>query len=65
MLQYIAERLLSINEQKRWTDLPPTDEILRLKQDEEIFQTARLIKYVCYLIHDRHLLYTIAAVDIS
>ncbi|KAF8727619.1 hypothetical protein AX14_007203 [Amanita brunnescens Koide BX004] len=40
---YIAERLLSINEQKRWTDLPPTDEILRLKQDEEIFQTARLI----------------------
>jgi hypothetical protein len=47
--QYIAERLLSINEQKRWAEETPADETIKLKQDEEIFQTARLIKYVCHL----------------
>ncbi|KAK2459725.1 hypothetical protein APHAL10511_008259 [Amanita phalloides] len=40
---YIAERLLSINERKIWKDPPPMDETFRAKQDEEIFQTARLI----------------------
>ena len=49
MSQYIAERLLSINEQNRWAEETPADEAIRSKQDEEIFQTARLIKYVCHL----------------
>ena len=38
--------LLKINERKRWTDPPPQDATARAAQDEEIFQTARLIKYV-------------------
>ncbi|KAF8879290.1 heme peroxidase [Infundibulicybe gibba] len=40
---YIAENLLKINERRRWVDPPPTDEVARSKQDEEIFQTARLV----------------------
>ncbi|KAF8630934.1 hypothetical protein AX17_005291 [Amanita inopinata Kibby_2008] len=40
---FIAERLLSINERKRWTDPPPMDDVSRAKQDEEIFQIARLV----------------------
>ncbi|KAG7090385.1 hypothetical protein E1B28_009504 [Marasmius oreades] len=40
---YIADRLLKINERGRWTDPPPEDPTARAKQDEEIFQTARLI----------------------
>ncbi|KAF8878550.1 heme peroxidase [Infundibulicybe gibba] len=40
---YIADNLLKINERGRWVDPPPTDEALRVKQDEEIFQTARLV----------------------
>ncbi|KAF8878552.1 heme peroxidase [Infundibulicybe gibba] len=40
---YIAENLLKINERGRWVDPPPTDEVLRTRQDEEIFQTARLV----------------------
>ena len=44
--QYIAERLLSINEKKKWIDPPPTDVRLRAIQDEQIFQTARLVKCV-------------------
>ena len=35
--------LLKINERKQWSDPPPTDASARAKQDEEIFQTARLI----------------------
>jgi len=42
--QYIAKALLKENERKRWSDPPPTDKYLRERQDEEIFQTARLIK---------------------
>lgn len=38
--------LLSINERKQWTDPPPADEKAKALQDEQIFQTARLIKYV-------------------
>lgn len=35
--------LLSINEKGTWQDPPPVDAVLREKQDEEIFQTARLV----------------------
>lgn len=42
--QYIAEQILKINERGTWSDPPPTDPALRAKQDEEIFQTARLVK---------------------
>ncbi|KAL0959661.1 hypothetical protein HGRIS_011363 [Hohenbuehelia grisea] len=40
---YIAEKLLKINERGRWTDPPPSDPKARALQDEEIFQTTRLI----------------------
>ncbi|KAJ7058676.1 heme peroxidase [Mycena amicta] len=40
---YIADMLLKINERGRWTDPPPTDAAQRAKQDEEIFQTAKLV----------------------
>ncbi|KAJ6487073.1 heme peroxidase [Mycena vitilis] len=40
---YVADRLLKINERGRWTDPPPTDEKRRAQQDEDIFQTARLV----------------------
>ena len=45
-LQYIAQMLLKINERRQWTDPPPEDPVKRALQDEEIFQTARLVKYV-------------------
>ena len=41
--QYIAQMLLSINERGAYQDPPPSDILMREKQDEEIFQTARLI----------------------
>lgn len=44
--QYVADMLLKINERGRWTDPPPSDETKRALQDEEIFQVARLVKYV-------------------
>ncbi|KAJ7103706.1 heme peroxidase [Mycena crocata] len=40
---YIASMLLTINERGRWSDPPPTDEARKALQDEEIFQTARLV----------------------
>ncbi|KAJ6607611.1 heme peroxidase [Mycena sp. CBHHK59/15] len=40
---YVAEMLLKINERGRWVDPPPTDDAKRAQQDEEIFQTARLV----------------------
>jgi len=40
---FIAETLLQINEKKSWQDPPPADPQLAAKQDEEIFQTARLV----------------------
>ncbi|KAJ8518487.1 hypothetical protein ONZ45_g4459 [Pleurotus djamor] len=40
---YIADKILKINERKRWTNPPPTDPVALAQQDEEIFQTARLI----------------------
>ena len=43
-LQFIAERLLKINERGVWSDPPPTDSTRRALQDEQIFQTAKLIK---------------------
>ena len=41
--------LLKINERKRWSNPPPEDLALRAAQDEEIFQTARLVKLVFIL----------------
>ncbi|KAJ7833862.1 heme peroxidase [Mycena olivaceomarginata] len=40
---YIAEMLLKINERGRWSDPPTASPKLRVQQDEEIFQTARLV----------------------
>ncbi|KAG8943980.1 hypothetical protein FRC03_002213, partial [Tulasnella sp. 419] len=40
---YIAQKLLEINERGQWTDPPPSDEAKLNLQDEDIFQTARLI----------------------
>jgi hypothetical protein len=37
--------LLKINERGRWSDPPTANPKLRAQQDEEIFQTARLVKY--------------------
>jgi linoleate 10R-lipoxygenase len=42
--KYIADMILKINEQGKWSDPPPEDPAKRAAQDEEIFQTARLIK---------------------
>jgi hypothetical protein len=42
--------LLKINERKRWTDPKDCDPKLLSQQDEEIFQTARLIKYASFII---------------
>ncbi len=44
LLQYIAEMLLKLNERGNWSDPPPADADQRARQDEDIFQTARLIK---------------------
>ena len=38
--------LLNINERGTWTNPPPEEAAARARQDEEIFQTARLVKYV-------------------
>ncbi|KAF7336327.1 Heme peroxidase [Mycena venus] len=40
---YIAEMLLKINERGRWSDPPTANPKLTAQQDEEIFQTARLV----------------------
>jgi len=40
---YIAEKLLKINERRSWSDPPPVDTAARANQDEQIFQTARLV----------------------
>ncbi|THV00228.1 heme peroxidase [Dendrothele bispora CBS 962.96] len=40
---YIAENILKLNERKTWSDPPPTDGAALAKQDEEIFQTAKLV----------------------
>ncbi|KZT00985.1 heme peroxidase [Laetiporus sulphureus 93-53] len=40
---YIADMLLKINEKKKWRDPATLSEAERAKQDEEIFQTARLV----------------------
>jgi linoleate 10R-lipoxygenase len=46
---YIATNLLNINEQKRWSDPLPQSEKQRALQDEEIFQTARLINCAAFM----------------
>ncbi|KAF8628091.1 hypothetical protein AX15_004094 [Amanita polypyramis BW_CC] len=40
---YIAEMILKLNEKKRWTNPPPTDPAKLKAQEDEIFETARLI----------------------
>ncbi|KAF5370929.1 hypothetical protein D9615_009815 [Tricholomella constricta] len=40
---YIANKILKINERKLWTDPPPSDADKRAIQDEQIFQTAKLV----------------------
>ncbi|KAI0752622.1 heme peroxidase [Daedaleopsis nitida] len=40
---YIADMLLRLNERGKWTNPPPEDPAARARQDEEIFQTARLV----------------------
>nr|GAT46932.1 heme peroxidase [Mycena chlorophos] len=40
---YIADMLLKINERGQWLDPPPSDAKRRALQDEQIFQTARLV----------------------
>jgi len=40
---YIAEKLVKINEFKKWSNPPPSDTAARAVQDEELFQTAKLI----------------------
>ncbi|KDR73404.1 hypothetical protein GALMADRAFT_142500 [Galerina marginata CBS 339.88] len=40
---YIANKILKINERQRWSDPPPVDPAQRALQDEEIFQTAKLV----------------------
>jgi linoleate 10R-lipoxygenase len=46
---YIATNLLNINEQKRWSNPLPQDDNQRTLQDEEIFQTARLINCAAFV----------------
>ncbi|KAG5648767.1 hypothetical protein DXG03_000115 [Asterophora parasitica] len=40
---YIAEKILKVNERKLWSDPPPADADKRALQDEQIFQTAKLV----------------------
>ncbi|KZV68980.1 heme peroxidase [Peniophora sp. CONT] len=40
---YIAQKILAINENGTYQNPPPSDEIARLNQDEEVFQRARLV----------------------
>ena len=43
VFQYIAGMLLKINEKKNWKDPDSLSDAKRAEQDEEIFQTARLV----------------------
>jgi len=40
---YIAQKILEINEWDRFTQPPPTDQAKRIEQDDEIFERARLV----------------------
>ena len=42
-VQYIAEKLLSINERGTFSNPPPVDQAKRLAQDNELFHRARLV----------------------
>ena len=41
---YVANQLLKLNEKKKWSQKPISDKAKADKQDDEIFETARLIK---------------------
>ena len=49
--QYIAEKILKINERGSWSDPPPEDPAARANQDEQIFQTAKLVKLVALIFY--------------
>ena len=49
--QYIAEKILKINERRSWSDPPPEDPAARANQDEQIFQTAKLVKLVALIFY--------------
>lgn len=49
--QYIAEKILKINERGSWSDPPPADPAARNNQDEQIFQTAKLVKLVTLIFY--------------
>jgi len=40
---YVAQKILDINERGNFSNPPPTDEALRMAQDDEIFERARLV----------------------
>lgn len=50
--------LLNINERGKWSNPPPNDPVACAVQDEEIFQTARLVKYVIFPQFETHALCT-------
>ncbi|KDQ18824.1 hypothetical protein BOTBODRAFT_28325 [Botryobasidium botryosum FD-172 SS1] len=55
MHNFIADKLLLINERGQWSDPPPTDQAALEKQENQIFQTARLINcgfYVSVVLGD-------------
>jgi linoleate 10R-lipoxygenase len=43
--QYICQKLLDINERAKFSWPPPEDEKARRKQDDELFERARLINW--------------------
>ncbi|KDQ11181.1 hypothetical protein BOTBODRAFT_114735 [Botryobasidium botryosum FD-172 SS1] len=52
---YIADMLLKLNEQKKWTNPPPSNAAARKVQDDEIFETARLVNcghFVAMIMND-------------
>jgi hypothetical protein len=44
--QYICQKLLDINERAKFSWPPPEDEKARRKQDDELFERARLINWL-------------------
>ena len=48
-LKYVAEKILSINENENFKNPPPTDSSPREAQDEEIFQRARLVNTALFM----------------
>lgn len=47
--QYIADKILSINEKSTFSPLPLTDPAARITQDDEIFSRARLVNTAFFM----------------